>query len=252
MKGNIVWLSANIFGYELLKELNKNYPGIIKAIITLSENSTTVMYDGVPSKKWYHFNIPVYEIININDANDILNRLNLDYVIVAGWRQIINKEILKIPRYGFIGFHPTLLPKGRGPAPIINSILEGWEESGVTMYYLSEGLDDGDIIGQEKFKIQENDHAWDVYQKVIEGGKRLINNFLPMLLKRTCPRIPQDNSKATYNKKRSLEENKIDFENESIEYIYRKIRAFSKPYLGAYIQKGDKKLIIWRAELIKS
>jgi len=246
---DIVWLSANKFGYELLKEAIKIKDIKVKAIITLSENSKTVMYDGVKKGLWYRFGIDVLEIENINEEKKILEKLKPHLVVMCGWRQIIDKDILDIPKKGFVGFHPTLLPKGRGPAPIINSILCGFKESGVTMFYVGEGLDDGDIIGQEKFLISEEDYVEDVYNKIILAGKKLIKKYLPLLARDTAPRIPQDDSKATFFEKRTIKDNKIDLEKENLDEIYRKIRAFSKPYMGAYIEKDGKKLIIWKGQL---
>jgi methionyl-tRNA formyltransferase len=247
----IIWLSANKFGYELLKEAVKIKDVKIDNIFTLSNKSNTIMYDGINTQKWYDFKIPVSEIEEINDEKNLFKKLSPDVVIVCGWRQIINKEILNIPKFGFIAFHPTLLPIGRGPAPIINSIIERFKETGLSMFYLTENVDDGDIIGQMRFTIENTDYAEDVYNKVIESGKNLIKKYLPLIVKNKAPRRPQDKSKVTYFKKPGLENNEIDLENESMEEIYNKIRALSKPYKGAYIIKDGEKLIIWRAEKLK-
>lgn len=243
----ILWLSANKFGFELLKEAVKIAD--IEAIITLKPGSSTIMYDDIPNERWKEFGIDVYEIERINDEKDLIKKLLPDIIVMCGWRQIINEEILNLPKDCFVGFHPTLLPKGRGPAPLINSIIEGYKESGLTFFYVSPSLDDGDIIGQEKFLIGDDDYASDVYEKVIDAGKKLLRKYLPLLMEGTALRIKQDNSKATIFKKRSLKDNEIDIENESAEQIYRKIRALSKPYKGAYIKKDEKKIIIWEAEL---
>jgi len=209
------------------------------------------MYDGVDVRRWYKFGIDVYEVEEINKEIDLLKMLSPDLVVMCGWRQIVDRKLLGIPKIGFIGFHPTLLPIGRGPAPIINSILHDFRESGVTMFYISADLDSGDIIAQEKFNIKKTDHAIEVYKKVIKAGKQLIRKYLPRVLVGTAPRIPQDESKVIYFKKPDLKCNEIDLKKDSIEVMYKKIKAFSKPYLGAYIKKNGKKLIIWRAELIE-
>ena len=248
---NIIWLSANRFGYELLKEVVKLDDIKISSIITLSSNSKTIMYDGIEDKKWYDFGIKVFKIDDINNEKNLIQNLSPYLIVVCGWRQLIREDILRIPEAGFIAFHPTLLPIGRGSAPIINSILQGFKESGLTMFYLSDKIDEGDIIGQVKFKIKKTDHASEVYQKIIDSGKILIKKYLRLIIQNTNPRIPQNDSKATYFKKPGLDINKLDFENESIDKIYNKIRALSKPYNGAYIEKEGKKLIIWRAELLK-
>ena len=91
----------------------------------------------------------------------------------------------------------------------------------------------------------------DIYDKVIKVGKILIEKYLPKIIEGTAPRIVQNDFEVTIFKKRSLNQNEIDIENETIENIYRKIRALSKPYKGAYVKKNGKKLIIWKAELEK-
>lgn len=246
----IIWVSANKFGYELLREAIKQSKSDIKAIITLSKKSRIIMYDGIKRQKWHNFRgIDVYEVSSINTKEKLLQRLSPDLLCICGWREIIDEKILEIPRYGTVGLHPTLLPLGRGSAPIINSILQGIRQSGVTMFYLDKDLDKGDIIGQEKFMIEEEDYAEDVYHKVVSAGKKLIKKYLFLVAKGKASRRPQDNSKATYFKKLRLSSNKIDFEKESAEQIYRKIRALSYPYRGAYFKKNNKKIIIWRAEL---
>jgi methionyl-tRNA formyltransferase len=169
-------------------------------------------------------------------------------IIMCGWRQIIKKEIRDIPRLGMIGFHPTLLPAGRGSAPIINTILEGWGNSGVTMFYPDDGIDSGDIIDVCHFDIEENDYAIDVYKKCTESSKELIIKNLKNVILEKAPRIVQDESKASYFKKIYLEDNEIDLWGTADE-AYKKIKAFSYPYLGAYIKIGGKKIIIERGHL---
>lgn len=247
-KIKIIWLSANLFGYELLKEALRVKNADIGAIITLGSKTKTIMYGSIEREKWYKLGVPVYEIENINKEAELLNSLSPDFIIMAGWRQIISEEILNLPKKGFIGFHSTLLPKGRGPASIINTILLGLKKSGVTMFYLAKGIDSGDIIGQVAFNIEKDDYAVNIYNKEIEGGKNLIKRFLPLLIEAKAPRISQDNKKATYFPKRNIKDNEIKLKG-SLEEIYRKIRAFSKPYCGAYIKSKNKKLIIWRADL---
>jgi len=245
----VVWISANEFGFEILKETISINDLEVVAIFTLGEDSSTKMYDGIETKKWYTFDLPVIEVKNINDHAHEIKKLNVDLIIMCGWRQIIHPELLNVTPKGIIGFHPTLLPKCRGPAPIINTILEGFQESGVTMYYVSEGLDDGDIIGQESFLVGPDDYAIDIYKKITHCGKKLIAVYFPMLVQGSAPRVPQKTTDATYFPKRTIMDNKINLEDDSVDLIYRKIRAFSKPYKGAYIEKDNKKIIIWNAEI---
>ena len=246
---NIIWLSANTLGYELLQTALSLPHHSISTVVTLADDAKTVMYDGVPAKRWYELDVDVKEIHDVNKEADVIKNLQPDLIVMCGWRQVLSSTVLSIPPNGVIGFHPTLLPIGRGPAPIINSILHGFTSSGVTIFYVSEGLDDGDIIGQESFILNEQDYASDVYQKVIDAGKKLIQQYLPQLINGTAPRIPQDESQATVFPKLPLSNNELDIEHETIEEMYRKIRALSTPYKGAYLKKNGKKLIIWKAEM---
>lgn len=255
MEVSAVWLAANVTGYEWLKTVSELPSWKVSAILTLSKDSQTVMYDhlghiGKDQNAWKEFGLPVYETARIDNEAGLLKKLKPDYLIVAGWRQILPKKILDIPKNGTLGFHPALLPKYRGPNPIITQIIEGETNSGTTLFYVEEGLDDGDIIGQEHCAIAKDDYAWDVYQKEISAGRKLIRTYFPLLAKCKAPMITQNESKATFNRKRSLAENEIDF-SKPTEEVYRQIRALSKPYLGAHVSSGDKKLKIWRARPIK-
>lgn len=244
----IVWLSTNTFGYELLREVIRLVK--VDTVITLSDKATTIMYDGIEFDKWdtitkYH-QIQLIEIEDINEEINCLKEIQPDYIIVAGWRQIISKEILDIPKYGVISFHPSPLPVGRGPAPIINTILLGMEWSASTMFFMDEGVDSGDVIAQEIFYINPNDYAIDVYNKYIEASIQLCKAYLPLLKDgEELTRYQQDNTEATYFPKRTLKDNEITL-FDTLEQINRKIRAFSKPYLGAFIKHDYKKLIIER------
>jgi len=241
----LVWLSANRFGYELLKEVSKS----VSAVITLSPNAKTVQYDAVKPSEWYKLKLPVYPIEDINKEADLLRMIKADTIIMCGWRQVLSNEILSIPQDGVVAFHPTLLPEGRGSAPIINSILEGLDVSGVTAYYAKDGIDNGDIITQIPFPINKQDYAMDVYNKIIWAGRMIIGDIVPELLKGKLLSVPQDEAEATYFPTRSLKDNEI-LESDSIEMANRKIRAFSKPYRGAFIRQGDKEIIIWKGEAL--
>ncbi len=249
-KKSVIWISANKFGYEMLKHAIKT-PGFdLQVIVTLAEDSSTVMYDGVDKSLWKEFGVRVMEVCRIEELPVLLAGEIPDIGIVCGWRQIIPPAILRIPQEGFVGFHPSLLPYGRGSAPIINTILLGLKESGVSMYYLAEGIDDGDVIGQKHFSVSLRDYAEDVYNKVIQAGADLVDEFMPGIIQGTAPRILQDSADAFEFPKLTLQDNEVDFSRDSLDLIDRKIRAFSRPYRGAFVCCGKKKLILWESELV--
>jgi len=240
----IVWITTNLLGISLLKtamNISK-----IDCLITLSDKSKMKIYDKIPLGELEKLPISIIRLVEPNDITKILDIIKPDLIFMIGWRRKIDKELLD--KYTIIGFHPTLLPYGRGQASIINTILYDIKESGLTMFYMNEGLDSGDIIGQKSFLIDKDETSNSLYLKLIDAGKELIKIYLPKLIENNAPRIKQD-EKNVFNFI-SPKSNEI-LPEDNIDTMYKKIRAFSKPYNGAYIMKDGKKLIFWEAELIE-
>ncbi len=246
---NVLWLSANQFGFALLPEALAVKGMNVINIVTLASSAKTRMYDGVPSERWKEFGIPVTYVDDVNAESEALAALRPDLIVMCGWRQVLDASLLALPKQGVVGFHPTPLPIGRGPAPIINTLLSGVTESGVTLFHVDGGLDTGDLIGQVPFSIGPNDHASDVYARVIEAGKVLVRTYFPLIASGHAPRTKQNETRATYFQKVSRQDNALDPQNDTLESMHRKIRAFSHPYEGAFIVGQGKRLVLWRADL---
>ncbi len=244
----VVLLSANEFGYKVMIHLDESFaPNPVTNIITLSPDSTTVMYDSVEPEQWSEFGLPLDFVKDSEGLKATLEIIKPDLVMMIGWRQTLPLEVLSIPKLGVVGFHPTLLPIGRGPAPIINTILEGFTHSGVSMFYVSPELDTGDIIVQSHFDIDPKETATSLYQKVAHEGCILATAMIEDILSGKAPRTRQDGSKATYFRKLSLADNEI-FLSDTPDLISKKIRALTHPYRGAFMRTPHGKLIIWEGE----
>lgn len=168
-------------------------------------------------------------IMNVASTKDGLPTVEADVYIVASFGKIIPAKILKIPKYGCLNVHPSLLPELRGPSPIQNMIL-GKGEPGVTIMKMDEGVDTGPIIAQEKVEITPwPDHYAVVEEKLGHAGGKL----LAEVLKNKFTETPQDTARATYTKLIKSGDALIDLGN-SAEVNLRKVFAYStKP--GAYI-----------------
>lgn len=247
---NIIIIAGNLLSYEIVKELSKQkYEINIISIIVLNMKTTPIkVYDKIENDKWNEFDVPIITVNRLNNALNFIKKSNPDMILTIGWREIIPSNILNIPQKGVIGFHPTLLPWGRGSAPLIHSILSSPMKSGLTMFYMDEGMDTGDIIGQETFKITEDDYVVDVYDKIIVAGIELIKKYIPMLIDNIAPRIKQNETKAVTFKKIQAGTQEILTTDDCITTM-RKIRAFSIPYNGAYIKIRNSKLIIFKAKM---
>jgi methionyl-tRNA formyltransferase len=177
---------------------------------------------------------------------DILKAQNPDIIIVAAFGQILPKAVIDLPPHGCINLHPSLLPKYRGAAPIQRTIMNGEEETGVTVMFMDEGEDTGDIIIQEKMAIEMSDSSETLSQKLANMSARLIQKILQLAQVGTLPRRPQDHSKASFAPKLEKEDGRIDWEKGALE-IHNLIRG-TIPWPGAYTTFGDAiNLKIWES-----
>ena len=190
--------------------------------------------------------IPIVKINHINDkdAIDAIKAHNIAWLFIIGWSQIASKEIIETPTNGVIGAHPTLLPVGRGRASIPWAIIKGLRKTGVTVFKMDEGVDTGLILGQEEVRIEKEETATTLYDKVNKAHTTVIEKIFPKLYNNTVDGIIQDESRATYWERRKPEDGKLSFDM-SIEQADRLIRATTKPYPGAFVIIEDEKFIIW-------
>jgi methionyl-tRNA formyltransferase len=177
-----------------------------------------------------------------------LDNMRPDLLCAFGWYYMIPKRVRDAAPKGCVGIHASLLPKYRGGAPIPWAIINGETETGVSLFYLDEGVDTGDIIGQEKIPIGENDTCGTVYGKAMVSSIRLLREYFPRLAVGGAPRVPQEEGLATYYPQRSPRDGLIDW-SRSAKEIRDFIRAQTRPYPGAFTYVSGKKVIIWDADV---
>jgi methionyl-tRNA formyltransferase len=136
--------------------------------------------------------------INSSRSVDLLRSLNLDLIIVANFSQIIRGDVLEIPRLGCINVHPSLLPKYRGPIPFYWVLKYCEKNSGVTIHYIDQGIDSGDIILQESFPIAEGETEASLRDRSAAIAARLLPTAIRRIATGGVKRIPQDETEATY------------------------------------------------------
>lgn len=192
--------------------------------------------------------IPVIDTVDINASAtvDALKELRADYLFVLGWSQLLRSEVICAVAGFVVGSHPTPLPQRRGRAPIPWTILEGSTESAVTLFQMSEKVDDGPILIQTPFKIPSRATAMDVY---ISAAEALSASFVK-LYRALCAGDqlghPQRIEESSYRGKRTPQDGYIDF-NKPVSDIDRIVRAVSKPFPGAYFYYHDEKVIAWHS-----
>jgi len=248
----IVFVGSVEIGYTVLEAVY-NTNKSVEAIYTLpleKRLSTSGFVDFEPIARRY--NTKLTRTNNINDEKHIdeIRSLAPDLIIVCGWQKLICQEIIEIPRFGTVGFHSSLLPKYRGQAPVNWAIIMGEKETGITMFYLTSRVDDGDIIAQNEFPILFNDDCNTVYKKAAYAGAEMIKTYLPQIEGGTAPRMHNISSSYPAYPKRRPADGLIDFKRSALD-IYNFVRALAKPYPGAfYYDENGKKIIVWRIEIV--
>jgi methionyl-tRNA formyltransferase len=196
--------------------------------------------------------LPVQQPVKIREpgAIEAVKAAQPDLVIVVAYGQILPKSILEIPRFGCVNVHTSLLPRWRGAAPIQYAILHGDRETGVTTMYMDEHMDTGDIILQRSELIRAEDTSATLHDRLSKLGAGLLVETIALIAEGKAPRSRQDETLATYAKKITKEDGRIDWTRPAIE-IERQVRAFN-PWPSAGTQLGDVLLKVWKAEFVES
>lgn len=246
-KTKIIFMGTPDFSVPVLKGLIENYT--VVAVVTQPDKKVGRKQEIVPSpvkKLALSYNIPVLQPEKIRKSYQEILDYKADIIITCAYGQIIPKLLLESPQYGAINVHASLLPKLRGGAPIHKAIIEGYKETGITIMYMNEKMDEGDMISQEKTEILDTDNLETLHDRLSEIGSRLLLKTLPEIINGTAKREKQDHTQATYAYNITHEEEKIDF-SKSTRAIFNQIRGLS-PTPGAYATLDEKLVKIYQAD----
>ena len=171
-------------------------------------------------------NLEVYQPVKARDgeAMGIVESLNPELIVVAAYGKVLPEELLNYPKYGSINVHSSLLPAYRGAAPINWAILDGLEETGVTIMYMAKELDAGDIILQKTTAIGEDEDSLALTARLAELGAEALSEAVVALGNGTAIRTPQEHEKHTYASMLSREMSSIDW-NRSAREINCQVRG---------------------------
>ena len=194
--------------------------------------------------------IPVIDTNNINDNSTCskIKSANPDYIFILGWSQILKKNILDLPRKFVVGSHPSLLPEGRGRAPVPWTIIQGLSSSAITLFRMDEGVDSGQILVQKKIDFNAGINATELYNLVAESLGIAFVDFHNKILTNTISFSEQNMTKGSYRSKRTEKDGLIDF-NQSAYEIDKLIRAVTHPYPGAYTFYNNQKVRVFHSDL---
>lgn len=196
--------------------------------------------------------IPVYQPEKLNHSSELEEIINLkpDLIVTAAFGQLLPKSLLDAPKYKAVNVHASLLPRYRGGAPIHYAVMNGEKKTGVTIMYMAEKLDAGNIISQDEIDIKENDTVGDVHDQLAVLGTELLKRTLRTIFNGTNESIPQDESLVSFASNISREDERIDWTKDA-QSIHNHIRGLS-PWPVAYTTMNDKNLKLWRSEIVEN
>ncbi len=207
-----------------------------------------------PVKEWaLEHSIDVLTPDNLKDPSLLgtLENTEWDFFVVAAYAKILPKVILDIPRKGILNVHPSLLPKFRGPSPVLSAVLADERATGVSIMLLEEKMDTGPVLAQASIEIEKDD--WPMRGSVLEdllfteGGNLLAETIPQWMEGKVTPEV-QDESKATYTRKFSDEDAKVGLGGDAYQNLL-KIRTFDKNPRAYFLDKNEKRVIVTDARI---
>ncbi len=225
----------------------------IKAIFThIDDPKENIWFESVAELGAVH-DIPVYTPDDINHLLWVEKIKEIDPEIIFSfyYRNMVTKEIFDIPKIGCFNLHGSLLPQYQGRCPVNWVLVNGEKETGVTLHKMIEKPDAGDILGQKKVVIDNEDTGLTLHKKLAKASGDLLNEFLPAIKEKNINLISQDQSKTSYFGGRGPDDGAIDW-NKSAEEIRNLVRAVTRPYPGAFSFIGNVKCIFWDVKEVQT
>ena len=192
--------------------------------------------------------LTVMQPLKIRHAVEELKAFNADVAVVIAYGQILSRAVLDVPPLGCLNVHTSLLPRHRGAAPIQAAIRDGDTETGVTIMFMDEGLDTGDILLMHRMAIADDDTGGSLHDKLALQAPAALEEALDLLATGHPPREKQDESKVTHVRKLTRQDGRLDWTRPAIE-LDRLVRAFT-PWPGTSCLLKDAQMKIHRAQVI--
>jgi methionyl-tRNA formyltransferase len=245
----IIFLGYHNIGYFCLKALIHMCQGFeddLAAVVTHADNPKENIWFASVKELAVQHHLPLYLPEDPNDPAFVaaMARLQPDFLFSCYYRHMLKKPLLDLPRLGALNMHGSLLPKYRGRAPVNWVLVNGETETGVTLHYMVEKADQGDIVAQQKVPIALEDTAYTLFAKMTVAAEQVMREAYPLLRAGTAPRLPQDHARASYFGGRKPEDGRIDWTKSATE-IYHLVRAVTHPYPGAFTFLAGRQLLVW-------
>jgi methionyl-tRNA formyltransferase len=246
---NILFIGGTKRGYLTAKALLEQ-GAHVSGIVSLTQDAHEVeRYEQPIERLAQAHNIVHYQTKALKErdyAKLIAEEIKPDVAFVVGCRILIPESIYGIPRLGTLAVHDSLLPNYRGFAPLNWAVLNGEKQTGVTLFYLDDRMDGGDIVGQRAVPILSTETAAEVYEKVCTETVSLVLQACAQLAQGSAPRRPQNYDEGSFTCSRTPDDGLVDW-SASTQAIHDRVRALGRPYPGAFTFYHGEKMLLWKA-----
>lgn len=242
----VVVFGYHNIGHVCLQELLKQGHEVAAVVTHEDDPDEEIWFQSVPQLARAQ-GLPTYTPQDPNTAEFValIQALQPDLLFSFYYRHMLKAPLLAIPKQGCLNLHGSYLPQYRGRCPVNWVLVNGETETGVTLHYMVQKPDAGDIVAQRKVPIAFEDTALTLYGKMTVAAQEMFAQVLPALAAGTAPRVPQDHSQASYYGGRKPADGRLDWNWPALR-IYNLVRAVTHPYPGAFIEMGEGKLLVWR------
>jgi len=249
VKNGVIIFAYHNIGVMALQTLFNEGVNIVLVITHKDNANENIWFDSVADfceKK--NLNYIFSEDYTNHEIEGLIAKFSIAVIFSFYYRKILPNSILNKAQYGAVNMHGSYLPRYRGRVPVNWQIINGENEGGVTLHYMIDRPDAGDIISQKNIPISQNDTPVTLLSKIQYEGKKILKNSIKSILDGTCKRIKQNDNNASYFGGRTPDDGKIDWHKKSQE-IYNLIRGVTYPYPGSFSYLNNKKIIIWKGQI---
>lgn len=246
-------LRVVVFGYHdigvaCLEAVLEQGAGVVTVVTHEDDPAETIWFASL-ARAAAARGIPVHAPENPNAPAFVerIRRLQPDLIFSFYYRRLLCPALLQIPRLGAINVHGSLLPKYRGRAPINWALVHGETLTGITLHYMDEWADHGDIITQRRVAISVDDTALTLSRKLTGAARAVVGDAYPLIASGRAARVPQDHTAATRFGRRRPADGLIDWESPAWR-IYNLVRAVTQPFPGAFTYWGRRRVFVWEAQ----
>jgi methionyl-tRNA formyltransferase len=245
----IIFMGYHNIGYACLEALiarSRELGDEIVAVVTHADDPKENIWFASVRQLAFENYLPVYQPDNPNNPAFVaaMQALQPDWLFSCYYRHMLKQAILDLPRLGALNLHGSLLPRYRGRCPVNWVLVFGEAETGITLHYMEEKADRGDIVAQHRIPITPEDTAATLLAQMTAAAGQLFRETYPRLRSGQAKRFPQDHAQASYFGGRRPEDGQIDWRQPATA-IYNLMRAVTHPYPGAFAELAGRKLYIW-------